>query len=88
MSRQRINFNEFWQFRIDPERVGEEEKWFNGIPNAESIIVPSVWNVHDPAIFYYNGIAWYSTAFFCPAEWDGQRITLIFNGINQKAKIL
>ncbi len=87
MSRQRVNLNEFWQFRIDPERVGEEEKWFNGIPNAESIIVPSVWNVHDPAIFYYNGIAWYSTGFFCPAEWDGQRITLIFNGINQKAKI-
>ena len=87
LSRQRVNLNEFWTFRIDPEKIGEEEKWYNGFPNGESIIVPSVWNVHDPSIFYYYGIAWYSTTFFCPAEWDGQRVTLIFNGINQKAKI-
>lgn len=54
---------------------------------SEDIMVPSVWNVHNPEIFYYSGVAWYSTTFFCPAEWDGQRTTLLFNGINQKAKI-
>jgi hypothetical protein len=40
-----INLNGPWQFRFDPDRRGEEEKWFEpgGLEWREQIIVPFCW---------------------------------------------
>ncbi|HMF31628.1 MAG TPA: glycoside hydrolase family 2 TIM barrel-domain containing protein [Candidatus Lokiarchaeia archaeon] len=85
--RDRVSLNGFWKFSIDPEQIGEEDEWFTNIPNPETILVPSVWNTHRPELFYYSGVAWYATSFFCPSDWDDQQVSLIFGGVNRAAKI-
>ncbi|MBQ8175097.1 MAG: beta-glucuronidase [Clostridia bacterium] len=56
-----------WKFHIDPEDKGEAEGWQNGIPNGESVSVPSVWNT-DLSLLTYEGCGWYEKTFYCPDE--------------------
>jgi len=46
-----------WKFRADMQNVGESEKWYNGIPDSATVIVPSVWGMQDDLLFY-DGAAW------------------------------
>lgn len=52
-----------WNFRIDPEDRGEAENWQAGLPQAEPVHVPSVWNT-QLHLLQYEGAAWYEKKFF------------------------
>ena len=52
-----------WQFLIDPTDIGEKNKWYNGLPDPKTVVVPSVWNTQLD-LMNYEGAAWYSRKFF------------------------
>lgn len=52
-----------WNFKIDPENRGTEEKWFESIPtDCDKMCVPLCWNT-ESRYFKYEGKAWYFTTF-------------------------
>ena len=51
-----------WSFLTDPDRTGEAEGWQNGLTNAKSVIVPSLWN-NELGLFNYEGYGWYEKKF-------------------------
>ena len=71
-----------WKFRIDPKNIGENEKWYDGIPDSETVIVPSVWGMQDDLLFY-DGTAWYEKDFHT----DGGCLRFCFGAVMTEAKV-
>ena len=58
-----FKLDKFWDFCIDPNNKGNEEKWYENFPiNKEKMYVPSCWNT-TLGYFQYMGTAWYKTEF-------------------------
>jgi len=68
-----------WDFKLDAQNVGREQKWF-ARPLTETIPmpVPASYNdiTQDPAIRDHIGDVWYERTFFVPAGWKGKRVVL------------
>jgi len=48
-----------WDFVMDPENKGMQDKWFERFPHdVRYIYVPSCWN-NELSLFDYEGVAWY-----------------------------
>ena len=63
-----------WHFRLDPEKVGESQKWYVAETPADGwteVTVPHTWQVHAESANYL-GVAWYRRVFDAPADWTGQ----------------
>ncbi|MBE6688407.1 MAG: beta-glucuronidase [Ruminococcaceae bacterium] len=71
-----------WKFRTDPEKIGEQEKWFNGIPGAINVTVPSVWAMYKDTPFY-EGAAWYQKDFYT----DGGCLRFCFGAVMTEADV-
>lgn len=57
------NLDKFWDFCIDPQNSGNNEKWYESFPkNSTKMAVPSCWNT-TLGLFRYEGVAWYRTDF-------------------------
>ncbi len=52
-----------WRFLTDSNYVGDEKGYKNGLPEGETVIVPSVWNT-ESGLLEYEGIAWYEKKFY------------------------
>ncbi len=74
--RNRLDLSCIWDFQPDPQGVGEEHGWFDGLSGARPIAVPGSWNEQYEDLFNYLGLAWYVRRTFVPASWQGQRIFL------------
>jgi beta-glucuronidase len=52
-----------WRLKLDPERRGETDKWFENFPqDSMETVIPSCWN-NELGIYDYEGLAWYKTTF-------------------------
>ncbi len=72
-----FKLDKFWDFCIDPNNKGNEEKWYENFPtNKEKMYVPSCWNT-TLGYFQYVGTAWYKTDF----EIKASSIYLKFEGV-------
>lgn len=88
--RKRINLDGEWLFRIDPLDVGEAEAW-----HAEKVDekawsnhdVPSVWQMQDPNLRFYDGSAWYRKTFEVPADFEDSDVFLRFEGASLTVKV-
>lgn len=85
--RNRLDLFGIWDFKIDPEEVGEQNGWFNGLIAARPIAVPGSWNEQYEDIFNYLGRAWYVTRSYMPASWNGQRVFLRVGSANYHATV-
>jgi len=78
-----------WQFKIDPEGVGEALQWFSADltgGNWQSIKTSTLsWS--DQGLRYYKGDAWYRQRVAIPARFAGQRVMLWFGGVDERAKV-
>lgn len=61
--RKTMSLDGAWKFLIDPHGVGDEKEYKNGLPEGETVIVPSVWNT-ESGLLDYEGIAWYEKKFY------------------------
>ncbi|HME38044.1 MAG TPA: glycoside hydrolase family 2 TIM barrel-domain containing protein [Steroidobacteraceae bacterium] len=82
----RIDFNQGWLFRTDPERAGESSGWTRDVPaGAQSVSVPHTWNIgefHD-----YLGVAWYFRRFAMPPVAPGTHVELHFGATFYRARV-
>jgi len=84
-----ISLHGEWSFRLDPNKVGVEEKWF-GAALPDTIKLPGstdeggfgTKNTRPPDFNYLSrivehvGPAWYQRTVVVPGDWEGKRITL------------
>jgi hypothetical protein len=82
----RVDLNQGWLFREDPEGRGEASGWSATPPPAtENVSVPHTWNVgrlHD-----YFGVAWYFLKFERPPLASDARVRLNFGATFYAAKV-
>lgn len=73
-----------WDFRLDPERVGDRQKWF--APDLDltawrKLLITQWWE--DQLGRDYDGLGWYRTSAKVPAVGPGKRLWLEFGGIDE-----
>ena len=71
-----------WRFSTDKNLVGEDEKWYLGIPSYETVEVPSVWNEYS-GLLEYEGVCWYEREFF----FEGGTLRLEFGAVMTYARV-
>jgi beta-glucuronidase len=81
-TRNRLDLSGIWDFRTDPDEVGAQDGWFNGLTAARPIAVPGSWNEQYEDIFNYLGLAWYVKRTYVPRSWKGERIFIRVGSAN------
>ncbi|MBE6694698.1 MAG: beta-glucuronidase, partial [Ruminococcaceae bacterium] len=71
-----------WNFKIDPQNVGESERWFDRLDTVNVSAVPSMWNI-ERGLLEYEGLAWYQRDFYT----EGGTLRLSFDGVMTKADV-
>lgn len=78
-----VSLDGMWKFRIDPERRGIREKWFENFPaDSMDVVVPSCWN-NELGLYDYEGCGWYYTTF----RNTGNHVNLIFHAVTGQAEV-
>ncbi len=86
--RNRLNLSGFWDFKLDPDEMGEQEGWFNGVNEPRTIAVPGSWNEQFEDAYDYLGMAWYvRDDIYVPSAWQGQSIMLRVGSANYFARV-
>lgn len=81
--------NSTWNFQTDSDSVGIQEKWFNKLPNPESMPVPGSFSelTTERERKYYTGDFWYEKDLFIPSFLKGRRIAIRFGSVTHRARI-
>ena len=77
-----------WRFRIDPENIGLQEKWFLPTPPDHgwfSITSELPWD--DQGYRLYDGYGWYRQDFDAPRLPQGKKIYLAFGAVAHGAEV-
>ena len=85
--RNTLDLSGFWSFKLDPDEVGERQRWFNDLSNARQIAVPASWNEQFEDTRDYLGMAWYVRKTFVPSAWKDQNVFLRVGSANYAAKV-
>jgi beta-glucuronidase len=72
--RNKLDISGIWDFKTDPDRVGEASGWADGLTGARPIAVPGSWNEQYDDLFGYLDLAWYVKKVYVPSCWKGQRV--------------
>ncbi len=90
--RNKLDISGIWDFKTDPDGVGEAGGWAQGLTGARPMAVPGSWNEQYDDLFGYMDLAWYVKTVYVPSGWQGQRVfirvgsavyqgTVYFNGV-------
>ncbi len=82
-----IDLSGFFNFKLDPDKVGERENWQGGIGQCRLIAVPASWNEQFLDIRDYLGSAWYLKRFHLSSEWRKKLVWLRIGSANYYAKV-
>lgn len=85
--RQKLDLSGFWQFKLDPDQIGEEQDWFNCLEQPRQIAVPGSWNEQFQDTRDYLDHAWYLRRFHVPSGWQGQDVWVRIGSANYYAKV-
>ncbi len=86
----------FWKFSSDPDKIGEKEKWFEGLCNSKEfqkfnleIAVPGSWSeqLEEIGLLNYVGSAWYERDFYIPEELKGKKILFRIGSADYSSKV-
>ncbi len=77
----------FWDFKLDPDEIGEAEGWTQGLTSPRTIAVPGSWNEQFQDTRDYLGAAWYVREVYIPQGWEGQRVFIRVGSANYAAKV-
>ena len=79
----KIDLNQDWRFRTDPDKQGEASGWQRAMPaGTEAVSVPHTWNIGKFEEFL--GRAWYFQTFAQPA---GKRVELHFGATFYRSQV-
>ncbi len=82
-----LDLSGFWDFKLDPDEVGENESWFTDLRAPRTIAVPASWNELFQDTRDYLDMAWYAREFYVPQGWQSQQIFLRVGSANYAAKV-
>ena len=85
----RVSLNGLWQFRTDPDRVGQTSAWYNPVQTSdgwENVTVPHTWQTAQDSAEYF-GVAWYRRNFEVPQEWSDRTIRIEFEAVFHSASV-
>ncbi|HEX9007058.1 MAG TPA: beta-glucuronidase, partial [Bacteroidota bacterium] len=84
-----LDLSGLWKFRADPEDVGEQARWFEGLDTGVEIAVPGSWNeqLEELGLLHYVGAAWYETTVQVPLLFQGRRLWLRIGSADYSAKV-
>jgi beta-glucuronidase len=85
--RNKLDLSGIWDFKIDPEEVGVQNGWFNGLAEGRPIAVPGSWNEQCQDLYVYLGMAWYARTTYIPQAWKDQRVMLRVGSANYWAAV-
>ncbi len=72
--RNKLDISGIWDFKTDPDGVGETNGWANGLPSPRPMAAPGSWNEQYDDLFGYLDLAWYVKDVYVPSGWKGQRV--------------
>ena len=83
------NLNGEWDFRFDDERIGESDKWYDGINGDRNIVVPFTYETKASGIgeTTFHPCVWYERTFSVPEALRDKRVHLRFEGVDYEAKV-
>ena len=75
-----------WQFKTDPQKSGEMEKWFDSGPDPtwQPISIAAGWTMQG---HNHNGAAWYANSFSLPERSDDTPVWLVFHAVDGGARV-
>ena len=84
-----IDLSGLWKVKADPEKIGENEKWFVGFESDLEIAVPGSWNeqLEEQGLLHYVGSVWYSKKVFIPRSFKSKRTWLRIGSADYNSKI-
>ena len=85
--RNRLDLSGIWDFKPDPDEVGEQNGWFNGLSEARPMAVPGSWNDQYEDLYLYLGMGWYTCTTYIPQAWKDQRMMLRVGSANYWAAV-
>src|SRR4029079_1953853 len=80
--RNKLDLSGIWDFKTDPDEIGERDGWFNGLVAARPIAVPGSWNEQYEDIYNYTDLSWYVRRTYIPTSWQGQRVFIRVGSAN------
>lgn len=89
-TRERMDLNGIWRFRIDPGEQGVHEGWYAApLRDTIDMPVPASFNdvTVDAQIRDHVGVVWYERTFFVPAGWQGRDLLLRFGAVCHHATV-
>ncbi|MGA4508610.1 beta-glucuronidase [Propionibacteriaceae bacterium G1746] len=89
-TRERKNLSGLWDFRLDRDGEGRNQRWFDGpLTGARKMPVPASFNdlVTDRETREFFGDIWYQTTVRVPRGWADQRITLQVESATHRATV-
>lgn len=89
LTRKVVSLDGFWKFKFDPEGIGREESWTDGLEDTIDMPVPASFNdfFTDKDSREYVGDFWYETEFYVPSEWKDQHLFIRFGAATHRATI-
>lgn len=92
--RPRIDLDGQWDFQLDPQNVGQSERWFDQQSQfTNTIRVPGTWEAqgygeHSGILRHqYAGAAWYRRNLAIPAEWNSKLVILHIGGAHRLTRL-
>ncbi|WP_375586512.1 glycoside hydrolase family 2 TIM barrel-domain containing protein [Cyclobacterium xiamenense] len=83
LAQDEFSLNGTWQFKTDPNDLGETEAWFLSYVDRsgwEEMEVPGNWDLYN-AYAHYVGKGWYTKTFSLPSDWEGKSVIINFEGV-------
>lgn len=79
-----------WYFLLDPEDIGERERWFESGHDHRAwqmVEVPKAWDLYNAALWSCESVGWYATEI--PASWaQSERVQVLrFHRVSIYAKV-
>ncbi len=71
-----------WRYKKDENGIGKENGWYNGLTDAATCDIPSVWNT-EFGMLTYCGKVWYEREFY----FDGGTARLCFGAVMTECEI-
>ena len=87
--RRKLDLSGFWNFKIDPKKIGEKEEWYSKFKPEFEIAVPGSWNeqLEAEGLMNYIGDGWYQKEFFIPNDFNNSNIFLRVGSADYNSKV-
>jgi len=85
-----LDLSGVWKFKPDPQKEGEQKKWYEGFESNIDIAVPGSWNeqLEELGLLNFVGAAWYNHKVYIPKEFSDKKVWLRIGSADYYSKTL